>query len=91
MNWKELKAFCNELPEAELEKKVIIWREDEAISQLEVMRLDEDYFIDPEEPEYGCFRDSELEDMIDEEFHPNGREDFKKVYDKGTPMISEKL
>ena len=32
MTWKELKEFANSLPENELDKKVILWREDEAIT-----------------------------------------------------------
>ena len=42
MNWKELKKFCNSLPEKELGKTVILWREDEAISQIVVEQINED-------------------------------------------------
>ena len=55
MTWKELKEFANSLPEKELDKKVILWREDEAITNIEANQLEEDHYIDLEYSEYGCF------------------------------------
>lgn len=45
MNFKELKMFCAKLTDAELKEKVILWREDEAITNIEVQQLQEDYCI----------------------------------------------
>ena len=39
INWSELKEFCNSLNEEQLKKKVVLWREDEAISNIGVMEL----------------------------------------------------
>lgn len=94
MNWKQLKDFCNGLTEEQLEKKVVIWREDEAISNIETTLLEEDYYIEKESgsPE-GCFEESEANYMIENnpEDYPNGLGDFKKVYDKGHPLLWEKF
>jgi len=91
MNWKQLKEFCNSLPENELNKKVILWREDEAISKIKAEQLEEDHYIHPELSEDGCFPESEVEHLIkgNEEDYPNGMDDFKKVYDKGTSILHE--
>jgi len=44
MNWEELKKFCNELPEEELKKKVILWREGECINDMDATQLTEDHY-----------------------------------------------
>lgn len=90
MNWKQLKEFCNSLPESELEKKVILWREDEGINKIEAEQLQEDHYIDPEESENGCFSESDAKTMLkDKDAYPNGLGDLQKVYDKGTPILWE--
>lgn len=90
MKWKELKEFVNNLPENELEKKVILWREDESINQINAETLKEDHYIDPENHLDGCFPESEAKNMIkDEDAYPNGILDLEKVYDKGTPILWE--
>jgi hypothetical protein len=90
MTWKQLKEFCNNLPENELKKKVIMWREEECVNAIEVMALDEDHYIDPENDENGCFPESEAKIFIeDEDAYPEGMKDLKKVYDKGHPILWE--
>lgn len=92
MNWKQLKDFCNNLPESELEKKVIIWRENEAIKDINAEQLEEDYVINIEEADSGCFPLSEAENQIKNDKlgdFPNGLEHFKKVHNKGTAILFE--
>lgn len=91
MTWKELKDFCNSLPESELEKNVVLWREEEAITDISASELEEDNYVEIDEEENGCFGLSEAEYQIKhnaDEF-PNGLEHFKKVYDKGHPILHE--
>ena len=80
MKWKKLKEFCNSLDEKQLEQKVILWREDEAISRIEAHKLEEDHYINPEDCEDGCYPISEATESI---------ENLKKVYDAGTPLLLE--
>jgi len=80
MNWTELKEFCNSLDEAQLKKKVILWREDEAISDIDSMKLEEDHYINPDMHEEGCYPESEALEPIDQ---------LKKVYKKGDPILWE--
>lgn len=91
MNWKELKDFCNNLPESELEKNVILWREEEAITDISAEQLDEDQYVNIDDSDDGCFPMSEAESQIksDPEDFPNGLDGFKKVYEKGQPILHE--
>lgn len=91
MNWKELKDFCNKLPESELEKNVILWRECEAVTDIDAEQLNEDQYVDKSDSDNGCFDKSEAESQIksDPEEFPRGLEHFKKVYDKGHPILRE--
>lgn len=92
MNWKEMKDFCNSLPESELEKAVMLWREDSVISDITAEQMREDYYAHNEnEPEDGCFPQSEAESFIKiaPEDYPNGIADFVKIYDKGHPLLHE--
>lgn len=82
MNWKELKEFCNNLPLSELENNVILWREDEAITDIGAEQLDEDYYIKTDEPEDGCFPDSEI-DSLEQDI------EITRVYKKGHPILHE--
>lgn len=82
MTYQQLKEFCNQLPEAELNKKVILWREDEAIMEIQAEQLAEDHYIDVDRTEDGCFPASELKQFYE------GIE-TKKIYDKGTPILHE--
>lgn len=85
MTWKELKEFCNSLDEKELSKKVILWREDEAITKITAETLHEDcYAVDDGE---GCVYESEKSCLLrdDEDV------EIKKVYDKGTPILWEEF
>lgn len=91
MNWKELKEFANSLGEKQLKKKVILWRENEAISDISANRLGEDQYIFEDEPHEGCFDESEALYQIkrNPDDYPNGINSFKRVYDKGTPILFE--
>lgn len=82
MNWKQLKDFCNSLPLSELEKNVMLWREDEAITKIEAEQLEEDYYIKRESPEEGCFPCSECNSL-----EPSTK--IKRVYKKGQPLLHE--
>lgn len=83
MNWKKLKEFCNSLDEKQLEKNVVLWREDEAVNDIEVMELEEDYYIS--EDEHACYTLSDagltLEDV--------NEQGLEKVYAKGHPILCE--
>ncbi|MES2864066.1 MAG: hypothetical protein V4666_08110 [Bacteroidota bacterium] len=84
MNWKQLKDFCNSLPESELEKNVILWREDvsDVITEIEAEQLGEDYYIKREDPEDGCFPGSECKGL-----EPDTK--IKRVYKEGHPILHE--
>lgn len=84
MNYRELRDFCNNLPESELEKNVILWREDaeDVITEIQAEQLDEDYYIKVDDPEDGCFPVSESKDL-----EPDTK--IKRVYKKGHPILSE--
>ena len=82
MNWNELKDFCNKLSETELKEKVILWREDEAITDIIAEQLQEDHYIKRENPEDGCFPVSECKDL-----EPETK--IKRVHVKGYPVLHE--
>lgn len=91
MNWRKLKEFCNSLPESELDKGVLLWRE-ECLSEIEAEQLSEPHYIDPENSDNGCFAESDAKSFTqDKEIYPNGMKDLKKVYDKGHPILWEKF
>ncbi len=69
------------LSEDKLNESVILWREEEAVTNIEADRLEDDYYIDKERHEDGCFT---LSDVI---FDEEGR--LEKVYDKGYPILWE--
>jgi len=83
MNWRQLKEFANSLDEKELDKNVILWRESEAIKNIEAEVLSDDHYIGKDEE--GCYtlQDAglELEDVA--------KENLKKVFDKGSPVLLE--
>ena len=84
-----MKEFCDELTEEQLDKKVILWREDEAISKIEPITLSEDYYMfDGDE---GCVPESEAKHTIKHESkeYPNGLADVEKGYEKGHPILME--
>jgi hypothetical protein len=84
MNFRELKDFCNSLPEKELDKKIILWREnaEDVITDIQAEQLEEDFYIKVDEPEDGCFPDSECD-------HLDSDVEIKRVYEKGHPILSE--
>jgi hypothetical protein len=90
MTWKQLKDFCNNLPESELEKNVILWRECDVIIDISAEQLDQDHYVN-ESGDDGCFPLFEAESQIKfqpDEF-PKGLDGFVKVYDKGHPILNE--
>lgn len=89
MNWKQLKDFCNGLTEEQLQEKVIMWREHEAVNEIEAMALEEDNYMNTNiDYNDGCMSESEMKSQINKN-HNLSREDFKKVYDKGFPVLWE--
>lgn len=85
MAWNELKEFCNSLPQEQLERKVIFWREDEAIDDIEVGQLSEDYYIG--EDDELCYTLSDMgltvNDMDDNALG------LKKAYSEGDAILWE--
>jgi hypothetical protein len=63
LTWDELKAFCNALPESELQNPVVEWGEETAGYFTAAERLSEDYVIDDsmdsciEESEYEAYKE----------------------------------
>lgn len=84
MIWKELKEFCNSLDEKQLEKKVVLWREDEFVNAIEAEQLEEDHYIDIDNADNGCFPVSEAKDL-----EPETR--IVRVYENGHPILWEKF
>lgn len=84
MNWKALKEFCNNLPESELEKNVILWREDaeDVITDISAEQLHEDHYIKVDDSEDGCFPVSEAK-------HLDKDTKIKRVYKQGHPILTE--
>jgi len=82
MNWKQLKDFCNNLPESELEKNVILWQEENVITDIDARQLEQDYYIERENPENGCFGVTERKEL-----EPDTK--IKRVYKEGHPILQE--
>lgn len=92
--WKDIKEFVNSLTEEQLSKRVILWREDEAINKIQPDVLEEDHYIDKEGVVVeGCVDESTAKELIKDnpEDYPNGMKHFTKVYDKGFPILFEKF
>lgn len=85
MEWKKLKEFCNSLDEKQLEKKVVIWREGEAISDISPDLLTEDHYIG--DGEEGCYPLSDAGIDLEEAKEM----ELKKVYEKGDPILFEEF
>lgn len=88
MNWKQLKDFCNGLTEEQLQEKVIMWREHEEVNNIEVDTLQEDQYVNINRDQDGCMAESDMNWEINQNQNLS-REDFKKVYDKGFPLLWE--
>ena len=80
MTWKELKDFANALTGEQLDNKVILWREEEAISKIDAMQLEENHYVDMECPENGCFPESAADVPLSE---------LTLVYKAGSPILNE--
>ena len=78
-----MKEFCDSLGEEQLNEKVIVWREDEAISDLEPTKLEADHYIG--KGEHGCYPLDEA-GLTLKDAEEQG---LKKVYDKGYPILME--
>ena len=92
MNWKQLKEFCNKLPENQLENNVILWRENECVNTINAEELSEDHYIDLEDSDNGCFSFTDAKSFIkDKDAYPNGFNDLKIVYKKGHPVLWEEF
>ena len=78
MKWSQLKEFCNSLTEDQLEKNVILWREDEAIGDIDAFPLEEDHYTDEDNDR--CYPESEAEGPV---------ENLQKAYSKGDPILWE--
>jgi len=85
MNWRELKEFCNSLDNEQLEKKVILWREESAITNMDAEILADDYYIGDDED--GCYTLSDAGLSI-EDAEEKGLE---IVYEKGNPILWEEF
>ena len=85
MNWKELKEFANSLDEKQLKKKVVLWREDEAVNDINAENLSEDQYIGDDDE--GCYSLSDAGLTIDDVKEKG----LRKVYDKGSPILWEKF
>lgn len=85
MTWKELKEFANSLDEKQLERNVVLWREDEAVNNIFPEILQADHYIG--EDDEGCYTLAEagltLKDVK--------RKKLTKVYEKGNPILWEKF
>lgn len=83
MNWKDLKEFANSLDEEQLEREVILWREDEAIDKIEAMTLEDDHYIG--DGEDGCYTLADA-GLTEEDVKERG---LTKVYTIGFPLLHE--
>ena len=75
--WKDLKDFCNQLPEEELNNTVKWWGEERGGNVLLADRLDEDFV----QTDYGCEPASVQE-------YEEGQDPYPVVFKKGTPILS---
>lgn len=93
MTWHELKEFANSLSEEQLTKKVILWREDEAITSIDAECLEKNHFVEIGSEEDGCFDEDTMYEMIrsNSNYYQNKEKHFKKVYDKGHPILWEEF
>ncbi|WP_372650844.1 DUF2829 domain-containing protein [Draconibacterium sp.] len=82
----DLLEFCKPLSEEQLKEPVRILREDSTIHNLGTEILDENYVYDVENPENGCFRESDIDDIKESSSHVV---ETKIVYKKGTPILWE--
>lgn len=85
MTWIELKEFCNSLPEDQLKRSVILWREEDAITDIWAEQLLEDHYKGDEDD--GCYPLSDAGLTI-EDAEEQGLE---KVYSVGDAILWEKF
>ena len=93
MNWKELKDFCNSIPDEYIDGKVVLWREDECLNDIFCRTLEDDFYIDPDSDDDSCYHEEFAIEKINNnpEDYPNGLQDFKKCYEKGYPILEEEI
>ena len=82
MTWNELKEYANGLDESQLEKNVQLWQESGSINDIYAMKLKHDHFMkkDGSDEDDGCY-------PLSETSHP--KNELKKVYSKGHPLLCE--
>ena len=80
MTWNELKEFCNSLPEDQLNMNVVMWREEESISNIETDRLQEDHYMGSDDDFF--YPESEAQYPLNE---------LKKVWSKGDAILWEQF
>jgi hypothetical protein len=76
ITWKELKEFCNSLPETELEKPVQWWGEEISGKVVKAHQLEEDYVT----TDYGC-EPASVQEYEDDD------DPYEVTHPKGTPML----
>lgn len=94
MNWKELKDFANSLDEEQLEKEVVLWREEEIIiKDINAELTSNNYYINPKEREEGIMPEYHVLTIIKEnpDDYPNGLNDWELVYSSNQPILWEKF
>lgn len=82
MTWDDMCKFCETLNAEQRKQKMVLWREDEAISKIQVEILPEDHVMHEEVSDVGCFPVSELPKEID-------IDECELAYKKGTPILWE--
>lgn len=83
MNWKELKDFCNKLPDDKLKNKVVLWREEDCISDICAVRLPEDMYIG--EDDEGCYSLGDA-GLSEEDART---QNLQIAYNEGDPVLEE--
>ncbi len=86
LTFGDLLEFCKPLNEEQLKEPVRVLREDSTILNLGTEILDENYVYDVENPDNGCFRESDIDDIKETSSHVV---ETKIVYKKGTPILWE--
>lgn len=76
--WRQLKEFCNNLPDEFMDDNVIWWGEETGGKLFAAYQLTEDYTT----TDYGC------EPISEQDPPEEGEEPWEVTHPKGTPIIS---
>ena len=83
--WADLKKAVNQIPDAQLKKKVVIWTDDENCYQVaNVEILKEDHLNDGDD---GCAPRSDLKDAIKEAKQTGDQDVYYLIHKKGTRIL----